>query len=320
MNYKDFYRNILLENILEGVDDPGSFKAVILLGGAGSGKTYAASKMFGVPRGLSFSTGGLKAVNSDTPFELLLRRNNIDLDLSKLPADQKDAVVGTGPDSLRSKAQRVRDIQYDRYSEEGTGILLDSTGEWKDHIQERVRDLQSKGYDVTIVFVDTPLETAMERNRARERRLPDHVVERMHSVVRRNVAELQEELGDLGVEFTTVQNGDGADIEEMMRTELGQVVRRAVDSPIQNPEGRRRIVQRRGGAVTRSSQRRLGRTRGAPRTKEEQRTRYKEILQTRIKNPETGRMVLVASALSAPKDSRVHQLARTFIKQQMQRK
>ena len=52
MSYKDFYSHRLNENVsknlLEGVDDPGAFKSVILVGGPGSGKSYAASLMFGI--------------------------------------------------------------------------------------------------------------------------------------------------------------------------------------------------------------------------------------------------------------------------------
>jgi len=37
------------ENINEGVNDPGIFKAVFLAGGPGSGKTYVAKNLFGIP-------------------------------------------------------------------------------------------------------------------------------------------------------------------------------------------------------------------------------------------------------------------------------
>ena len=37
------------EVIEEGVNDPGIFKGIFLAGGPGSGKSYVASQLFGIP-------------------------------------------------------------------------------------------------------------------------------------------------------------------------------------------------------------------------------------------------------------------------------
>ena len=60
--------------VLEGVDDPGIFKAIFLAGGPGSGKTFVAQKLFGIPDRLTTSAKGLKLVNQDTEFEMLLKK------------------------------------------------------------------------------------------------------------------------------------------------------------------------------------------------------------------------------------------------------
>lgn len=324
ITYKNFFSFTLYENLsddlLEGVDDPGAYKVVILIGGPGSGKSYAASQLFGIPSKMSFSAGGLKTVNSDAPFEYLLKKNDIDMDLSKLQGDEIERVIGPDPTSLRSKARRVRDIQYQRYLEEGTGMILDSTGENLSSMRERIAELKQNGYDISVVFVDTPLEVAHRRNDARERKLPSILVDRIHANVRKNMMIFQDELKDRGIEITTVENGDGADMQQVLQTQVGRVLRRAVNSPIKNPEGKRRIVQRRGGAVTRATQYKLGRTRRGAKSPERQRAKYKEILKMRIKNPKTQRTILVSSALNAPRDSEIYKLAQQFVRQQMQRK
>ena len=61
----------LMDLLLEGVNDPGIFKAIFLAGGPGSGKTFVAQKLFGIPDGLTTSATGLRLVNSDTKFEML---------------------------------------------------------------------------------------------------------------------------------------------------------------------------------------------------------------------------------------------------------
>ena len=39
----------LKDLIMEGARDPGIFKAIFLAGGPGSGKSYVASQLFGIP-------------------------------------------------------------------------------------------------------------------------------------------------------------------------------------------------------------------------------------------------------------------------------
>ena len=73
--------------ILEGVDDPGILKCVFMAGGPGSGKTTAANDLFGIDAKFrsSFSSFGLKVVNSDIAYEKMLRDNGIDpRDIAKI--------------------------------------------------------------------------------------------------------------------------------------------------------------------------------------------------------------------------------------------
>ena len=45
----------LSELLHEGINDPGILKAVFLAGGPGSGKTYVAKGLFGIPERLNIS-------------------------------------------------------------------------------------------------------------------------------------------------------------------------------------------------------------------------------------------------------------------------
>ena len=61
----------------EGVNDPGILKAFFMAGGPGSGKSYVAGELFSLPKDSSASVSydlGLKLVNSDAAFELLLKK------------------------------------------------------------------------------------------------------------------------------------------------------------------------------------------------------------------------------------------------------
>ena len=85
------------QNLLEGVYDPGIFKAFFLAGGAGSGKSYSAEKATGSAAGKfewhssiekkvkPGKTGpyGLKVVNSDEQLEFGLMKAKMHSDMTK---------------------------------------------------------------------------------------------------------------------------------------------------------------------------------------------------------------------------------------------
>ena len=64
------------ESLLEGINDPGVFKAVFMAGGPGSGKSLAAKK-------LGFASMGLRDVNSDMAFEKGLKIAGLTLKMSE---------------------------------------------------------------------------------------------------------------------------------------------------------------------------------------------------------------------------------------------
>ena len=75
----------LMDILLEGVNDPGIFKAVFLAGGPGSGKTFVVKQLFGIPDRLNISASGMKMVNSDKELKFLLKKFGFGTDLDKMP-------------------------------------------------------------------------------------------------------------------------------------------------------------------------------------------------------------------------------------------
>ena len=65
--------------ITEGINDPNILKAVFLAGGPGSGKSYAAKRIFGIDDNISSRTSslGLKVINSDVMFEFILGKDGL---------------------------------------------------------------------------------------------------------------------------------------------------------------------------------------------------------------------------------------------------
>ena len=80
--------------LTEGARDPGIFKAIFLAGGPGSGKSYVAQKLFGIPEKVNVSQTGLKMVNQDSELELLMKKYFDTTDLDVMPDELFQDLTG----------------------------------------------------------------------------------------------------------------------------------------------------------------------------------------------------------------------------------
>jgi tRNA uridine 5-carbamoylmethylation protein Kti12 len=168
-------KQILNEVLSEGVYDPGILKCVFLAGGPGSGKTTVANELFGVTSN-SFAVSGLKPVNSDKFFEFILKSRNLPTDLASLPPEEFQKIT-TGASSPRERAKSLMKTSYTMYLGGRLGLIVDGTGDDPEKVRQQAEELRDNfGYDVCMVFVNTSLEKAIDRNNNRERKLPQKLV------------------------------------------------------------------------------------------------------------------------------------------------
>jgi predicted kinase len=198
MNIKE---SILEQMIIEGVDDPGILKCVFMAGGPGSGKSFTAMEIFGIDKKLksSFSSFGLKNLNSDSAFEKGLKDYGIDpkklADIEKNDAELWDKLTGKGKDTVRSKAKELTKKQKAFYEAGRLGMIIDGTGHDYGKSQKNKKKAESLGYDTYMVFVNTSLEVAQERNKKRDRVLPDDLLEQSWKDVQNNLGKFQNLFG-----------------------------------------------------------------------------------------------------------------------------
>ena len=166
-------------DLQEGLYDPNIFKAFFLAGGPGSGKSYVVKK----------STGGtgLKIVNSDDVFERYLKQARLDF---KMAASQKSQ-----RDKLRAKAKAVTAKRKDNYLEGRLGLIIDGTGKDYGKISSQVAGLQQLGYDVHMIFVNTTLEVALQRNQERARTVDEKIAINSWKQVQSNIGKFQSLFG-----------------------------------------------------------------------------------------------------------------------------
>jgi predicted kinase len=202
------------EYLEEGVNDPAIFKAVFLAGGPGSGKSFIVGKT-------GLVNIGMKLVNSDDDFERRLKNAGLD-------AGNPDDIFSPQGQALRGKAKKTTANKQDMYIKGRLGLVLDGTGKDYDKIK-KVRDqLVRIGYDTAMIFVNTNLETSLERNRMRARSLPDAEVEKMWKGVQDNLGKFQKLFG---ANFTIVDNSEGADTPGATNAAYKKMVKFAKQPP-----------------------------------------------------------------------------------------
>ena len=159
----------------EGVYDPGIFKAFFLAGGPGSGKTFVTRS--------AFAGTGLKLVNSDAAFERGLKKAGLSL---KMP-DSEEYFRNI----VRAKAKMTASTQLDTYMQGRLGLVIDATGRDINVINTQKRMLDQIGYDSYMIFVNTSLDVALERNKNRPRSIPEYIVTDSWNGVQRNIGQFQ---------------------------------------------------------------------------------------------------------------------------------
>lgn len=230
-------KNIVYNLLIEGIYDPGILKAVFMAGGPGSGKSYTAGEIFGGnaienATNQASTSMGLRIINSDPAFEMYLRKAGISPSDLAAMSDEEFQAVTEPPDSPRGKASKMKKVAQGAAELGRLGMIIDGTGADADKIARRKAAVEELGYDTMMVFVNTTLEMAQERNKNRDRVLPEDLVEEMWTDVQSNL----ETYRSMFSNFEIIDNTEyawGPSEEEAAAAAVA-----FVEGPIQNPVGR----------------------------------------------------------------------------------
>ena len=233
--YKKWIKKTLRVELVEGVDDPGILKAVFLAGGPGSGKTYIAKGLFGIPDRINVSQTGMKMVNSDKELKYLLNKFGFGTDLDSLP-DEVFANLTNPSDpkysGLRTFAKDLTGQRRKLYQNGRLGMIIDGTGDEFNKISMEKKELEAVGYDCYMIFVNTSLDVALERNEKRDRILPEKIVKDSHKAVTQNMVGYQGLFG--GSNFMIVDNNKTLD-EDAATKRFNMLVKQGIGKFIKTP-------------------------------------------------------------------------------------
>ena len=172
------------KEFLEGPHDPYTHKAIFFAGAPGSGKTYVARKLAGTFQ-------GLKQVNMDSVFKHLMTQKKLSW---KMPPEEEPE-----REKQRQRSKELIAKQQQQYTEGGLGLLIDSTGRIYDTVARIKNELEDTGYKTTMIFVNTDLETALRRNKERERTLPDKLIHKNFEIIEQRLGEFQRMFNDVHI-------------------------------------------------------------------------------------------------------------------------
>ena len=175
--------------LFEGVHDKSIFKAVFLAGGPGSGKDYVMDN--------TLKGHGLVEINSDILFEILMKREGLDM---TMPDSEKEV-----RDMLRGKSKTTTDLKQALAISGRNGVIVNGTGDNIEKTRKIKEKLEQIGYDTSMILVNTDDEISKKRNIARGMRggrtIPEKNRKEKWSAVQENRPEYAKLFGDKYVEF-----------------------------------------------------------------------------------------------------------------------
>ena len=181
----------------EGVDDPAIFKAVFLAGGPGSGKSFIVGKT-GLP------ALGLKVINSDDAYEAAMKKAGMEM--------SPENIFSVQGQDIRGKAKALTGKKQARYLMGRLGVVVDGTGKEFDKVKKQAQAMKALGYDVAMIFVNTDLDTAIARDKARDRTIGEKEVTKYWKEVQRNIGAFQTMFGKKNM--LIVDNSNGKDYQK----------------------------------------------------------------------------------------------------------
>ena len=128
-----------------------------------------------------------------------MKKNNLSLNFANPDTD-----LGKQQGEIRKKAKELTTNKSLHFFNGMLPVVIDGTGAKYDKIMSQKQALEEFGYDVSLLFVNTPLDVALERNAKRERSLDVDVVKKMWQAVQNNLGKFQQTFGD---KMVIIDNG-----------------------------------------------------------------------------------------------------------------
>lgn len=206
--------------LTESINDKGLFKAVFVVGIPGSGKSYTVKNLKGAvnPR----------VVNTDIALEFLSKKLKI------------EANSETWKTTFRDSSKRITSTKLYSYLDGMLPLFIDGTSNNVSNILQRAGILESLGYDIGMIFIDTSLETAIKRAEERAKEINRSVDKSFIEKVYQASNENKEYFKNKFDYFAEIKNGDGELTDDAL-LDAYRKVQNFYNTPVKNPIGKANI-------------------------------------------------------------------------------
>ena len=201
-----FY-NYLEELITESINDKGIMHASFFAGTPGAGKSFVRKK-------IKAGTIEPRVVNTDK-FSEFFDERGVDWEL------------------YGDKVKQLTQNQLIQYINSLLPLWIDGTSSNPSAVFRRQGILKSIGYDTAMVWIETSLETALERNRQRERQVSEDFIKKTYE----KIAPLKDYYKSEFKNFKVINNDKGALTEDVI-LDAYKKMEKFFSSPIENPIGK----------------------------------------------------------------------------------
>ena len=215
---------ITFNDLQEGLNDPNIFKAFFLAGGPGSGKSFVVRQTTGGT--------GLQIVNSDDAFERYLKQAGLD---QKMPESEEEP-----REVERKRAKRVTKARKGGYVEGRLGLIIDGTGKDYDKIAKQSIQLRQLGYDTHMIFVNTSLDVALERNAKRDRSVPESIAVKSWKAVQSNIGKFSQHFRQ---NFIVVDNNDADATDPQVFNDVFKQIKGLLKKKVTSPIAKQWVMQ-----------------------------------------------------------------------------
>lgn len=206
--------------VSESINDKGILKAIFVIGLPGAGKSYTVSKLQG--------TVSPRIVNTDKASEFLSIK-------------WKKPISSENWNDYKDTATRITKSLLTGYIDGMLPLFVDGTSNDVSNILHRIGILESIGYDVGVVFVNTSLEVAKQRATDRAAKINRHVdmdfIEQVHLKNKENAAYLKSKVSY----FKEVDNNGDNVITDKELYAAFKTTQSFFNAPVVNPVGRRTL-------------------------------------------------------------------------------
>jgi len=205
----------LKQFIAESIEDKGILKACFLGGFPGSGKSYIVSKV---------SSGQIepRIVNTDKYVEFL------------------KAFKASEWVKVEDKVKLLTKNQLVLYLNSMLPLFIDGTSSNPSSLARRNGILKSIGYDTSFVWVDTSIETSIERAKKRKREVTEKDIRKIYNKLEGLKTYYSKDFRH----FTEILNDEG-ELTEKVILQAFKKVTSFFNSPIENPIGQKLVEKMR---------------------------------------------------------------------------